>query len=40
MDWSRMYIRVEGKETCLGTSTAELPVGLCFQLRLSGTSKD
>lgn len=30
----------EGKETCLGTSTAELPVGLCSQLKLSGTSKD
>ena len=40
MDWSRIDIRLEGKETYLGTSTAELPVGLCSQLKLSGTSKD
>lgn len=28
------------EKTYSGTSTAELPVGLCSQLKLSGTSKD
>ena len=28
------------RDMLVGTSTAELPVGLCFQLKLSGISKD